>query len=148
MLHSGMHAVDPTERIAQLEEEKRALLGQIHAQRRLIEHLEQRIQSFLRKMWGPSSERLSPDQLKLAFAEDQVEPTPPEDMAPDDEEALEPEKKRKRGHGRAPLPKDLPRERVEHEPAAEDLVCACCGETKCRIGEETSEELGMSPRAC
>jgi transposase len=145
MLHSGMHAVDPTERIAQLEEEKRALLGQIHAQRRLIEHLEQRIQSFLRKMWGPSSERLSPDQLKLAFAEDQVEPTPPEDMAPDDEEALEPEKKRKRGHGRAPLPKDLPRERVEHEPAAEDLVCACCGETKCRIGEETSEELEYVP---
>ena len=141
-----MHAVDPTELVAQLEEEKRALLDLVSSLQRENQHLEQRVQYLIRKMYGPTSERLSPDQLRLAFAEDQTEPPPPEDMAPDDEEALEPRtKRRKRGHGRAPLPKDLPRERVEHEPAPEDLVCSCCGEAKCRIGEETSEELEYIP---
>ena len=142
-----MHADDPSQQVAQLEEEKRTLLDLVVDLRRQNRHLEHRIQHLLRKMYGPSSERLSPDQLRLAFAEDEVEPPPPEDMAPDDEEALEPKKKgkRKRGHGRAPLPKNLPRERVAHEPDASDLVCPCCGEEKARIGEETSEELEYVP---
>jgi transposase len=86
-----------------------------------------------------------PNLDRLALVTVQVEPTPPEDRAPDDEEALEPKKARKRGHGRTPLPRDLPRERIEYEPALENLVCACCGEAKSRIDEETSEELEYVP---
>jgi len=51
----------------------------------------------------------------------------------------------RRGHGRKPLPRDLPRKRVEHEPAPQELTCRRCGRAKERFGEEVSEQLEYVP---
>src|ERR1041385_2251137 len=61
------------------------------------------------------------------------------------EEVEETTKSRKVRRGRRPLPKDLPRERVELEPAAEEKVgCLCHGEMK-KIGEDVTETLEYVP---
>ena len=46
-----------------------------------------------------------------------------------------------RGHGRAPLPENLPRKvKIVDLPEAQK-ICACCGEVMCSIGSESSERL-------
>ncbi len=40
-----------------------------------------------------------------------------------------------KGHGRKPLPKDLPRKRVVHDVPDAQKVCPECGADKLRIGE-------------
>ena len=46
---------------------------------------------------------------------------------------------------RKPLPAELPRERIVHDIAEADKVCACCdGELHC-IGEDVSEKLAFIP---
>lgn len=50
---------------------------------------------------------------------------------------------RERSRGRKPLPKDLPRERIECPP--EKTTCSCCGKELSRIGEEITEELDIVP---
>ena len=46
---------------------------------------------------------------------------------------------------RKPLPKDLPRETVEHDLEEADKVCDCCGNELHRIGEDKSEKLEFIP---
>jgi len=46
-------------------------------------------------------------------------------------------------NGRKPLPKDLPRERVEYEP--EEQNCSSCGAELEKIGEDITEELEYVP---
>jgi transposase len=48
-------------------------------------------------------------------------------------------------HGRVPLPKHLPRERLEYHPPQEALVCPGCGQPKERMGEEITEQLDYVP---
>jgi transposase len=87
----------------------------------------------------------------MAITDEQVEPPPIEHAreADDDEEGVKPSKEEKRGrkgaHGRKPLPVDLPRERVVHEPAAAELSCASCHGAKTKIGESVSEQLEYVP---
>src|SRR5262245_2651933 len=81
------------------------VLAALRASRREGEQLRQRLDQLLRRLYGPRSERLNPDQL-LLFAElpagEAVMPPPPTDPA----EAAKP---RRKGHGRQQLPKHLPR---------------------------------------
>lgn len=51
--------------------------------------------------------------------------------------------KRNKYHPRKPLPKDLPREQIIHEP--KETSCSCCGAELVKIGEEKSEELDYVP---
>jgi len=51
----------------------------------------------------------------------------------------------RRGGGRGRLPDHLPREVVDHDLADVDKPCPCCGETRQRIGCETSEQLEFVP---
>jgi len=53
--------------------------------------------------------------------------------------------KKRRGHGRGPLPEHLPREVVRHELPEQDRVCPCCGEARAEIGHESSEQLEYIP---
>lgn len=46
---------------------------------------------------------------------------------------------------RKPLPKDLPREIVEHDLEETDKVCDCCGSELHRISEDKSEKLEFIP---
>src|SRR5918998_677524 len=46
-----------------------------------------------------------------------------------------------KGHGRRPLPADLPRERRVHDVPPDQRACPECGHDRVPIGEETSEQL-------
>src|SRR6516162_7838682 len=83
------------------------LLAALRASRQEGERLRQRLDQLLRRLYGPRSERLNPDQPLLftePVADDGVTPPPP--TVPG-----EPERPRRKGHGRQRLAKHLPRDR-------------------------------------
>ena len=51
----------------------------------------------------------------------------------------------KKGHGRKPIPANLPRETIEVDLTDAEKLCGCCGEIKKKIGEEISEVLEYHP---
>jgi transposase len=114
----------------------------IEAQAGTISQLSARVEQLLRRLFGTRSERLDPNQLALfaeAWAQEQAA------QAPAVEEAPREAKPRRKGHGRKPLPENLPRKRVEHDVTAEEKVCAECGADKQRIGEVLTEQLEYVP---
>ena len=120
-----------------------SLLSALVAERK--EHVS-KIRELLRKAYGRSSERINPNQLKLALEgmREDASTEPPAD--PDAELPSEPPdrakpKKRKRG-GRRPLPKDLPREEIRLTLSEEQVEGL--GPMK-KIGEERSEVLEYIP---
>src|ERR1700739_1690025 len=89
--------------------ELRATLREVTRDRDGILH---RFEQFLKRLYGPKSERFHPDQLSLFPDEGPTEEGPPED-----EWQPSPSSSRRcRGrHGRRALPGHLPRRRVEHD---------------------------------
>jgi transposase len=107
--------------------------------------LREQIDEFCRRRFGQSSERVTDEQLRLAFAElGQPAPIPGAPTETDSGERPGPVRVRRRPTGRRPLPASLPRERVEVDVAAADKICAC-GAAKTRIGETTTEKLEYIP---
>ncbi len=120
-------------------------------QRRALELALRRIDSLLRKLFSRSSEKIDPAQLQIDFGEamaavvgatEPAEPAAAEIAAPDDEAETAGARKR-RSHGRAPLPPTVERRRVEIPP--ETTTCSGCSNELVRIGEEVSEELDYEP---
>ncbi len=103
-------------------------------------YLKLKLQAVLGKLFGKSSEKISPDQLALEFGVDSVEPETPEAEA-EAEEVAAPRKKRKHKPLAEHIPEDLPIEEVIIEPAE---VLANPEAFK-RIGEEVTEELDVVP---
>jgi transposase len=114
-----------------------------------------RLQNALRALYGRRSEKVSAEQLSLLFAalgselaqagpaaQDPLAPPAPDGPVPPPPAPPAPP----RGpHGRAPLPKELPRTvKVVPVPEAE-RVCATCGADKICIGHRTSEILEFVP---
>ena len=122
---------------------------------RHIEAMEARhraeMDALLRRFYGPRSEAFDPTQL-LMFGVT-VAPDTPIDPASDEAAAAEAESGEKlttrrinhHKHGRRKLPDHLPRRRIIHDLADEQKKCPCCGETRARIGSETSEQLEYVP---
>ena len=109
----------------------------------LLEHtrgLEHRLQLLLRQRFGPSAERIDPDQLKL-FAKEILDAGAAEAAEPSTTTIPE----HARRNGRRKLPADLPRIRVEHDLTEQDRACPGCGEPRRKIGAETSELLEYEP---
>ena len=130
--------------VAQIKEEAAAQLA-AQAARHEAE-MKAAIAALLRRYYGPRSERFDPRQL-LLFG--QVV-----DEMPLDEAAVEAESgeklvtrrvKRRHNHGRAALPEHLPRIEIEHDLAPADKACPCCGQERCRIAAEVSEQLEFFP---
>ena len=98
------------------------------------------------RLFGKKSERVSPDQLRLAFAQLANEPraaTDPIEM--DSGERPGPGRRRRiPPPGRRPLPPALPRERIEIDIPEADKICAC-GHRKTPIGEAVTEKLEYVP---
>jgi len=97
-----------------------------------------------RLFFGPRRERLpeAPGQLHLFHADAPPSvPDEPAETAPDEES---PSPKRKKGHGRRPIPDHLPRTDVPHDVPPEARVCNC-GREKARIGEDVTEQLEYQP---
>ena len=123
----------------------RDLAASLRAAHRQVEQLGHRLDLLLRRLYGPRSERVDPGQL-LLFA-DQAEGAPdtvPALDSPVESPAPSPTGRAK-GHGRRPLPADLPRERRVHEIPPEHRACPECGHDRSPIGEEVSEQLDYRP---
>ncbi len=129
--------------------QKEAVIAQQHdtivEQQRKLRQQEDYLARLLRKQYGPRRERIDPDQLML-FTSDELAALI-DDLKSDAPEANDgkPAGKKRKGHGRRPLPKDLPREQVVYELSSEELACPCCGETREEIGSESSEQLEVIP---
>jgi transposase len=108
-----------------------------------LEGVQQRLDQLLRRLYGPRAERWDPNQ-PLLFADLNQTPAEPPPVA--DADAKDPGRSRKRpGHGRQPLPEHLPRKRHELDVSEAEKRCPCCGEQRCRIGEEVSSRLDYVP---
>ncbi len=105
-----------------------------------IRFLKLKLQAALGKLFGSSSEKISPDQLALEFGVDSVAPGTPEAEA-ETEEVVVPRKKRKYKPLSERIPEDLPAEEIIIEPAA----VLADPEAFRRIGEEVTEELDVVP---
>lgn len=132
--------------ISTLKQMVHHLLGDMRTKDREILNLKCQLESLKRRIFGRRSEKIDPNQLALfedltrqleeAQAEQAAEPAIP--SRPKNNGS-------KKGHDRRPLPADLPRERIEIPPKAQDLHCANCGRDKDKIGEEITEELDYVP---
>lgn len=118
------------------------------------EHLLARFRARMRKIFGASSERLHPDQIKMDFGELEMlaaelapDPVLPQaSEAPDAETATPASKKRGGGRrGAKTLPKDLERITVTEDLSKEDQVCRDCTQPMAKIGEDVREELDYVP---
>ena len=119
------------------------LLAALRTSRQEGEQLRQRLDQLLRRLYGPRSERLNPDQpllLDEPVAEGGTVPSPP----PNPGESAKP---RRKGHGRQQLPRHLPRDRRVYELSEVERRCHGCGQARVVIGHEVSEQLDYEP-AC
>ena len=99
------------------------------------------------RLFGKKSERVSPDQLRLAFAQLANEPAAAADEPVEMDSGDRPGRPRRRRippPGRRPLPATLPRQRVEIDIPEADKTCAC-GHTKVPIGAAVAEKLDYVP---
>ena len=103
------------------------------------------VEALFRKLFRKRSEKLDPRQLELVFeamrdlgiSQQQLEQL---------ELEVEGGTRRRRGTPvRRPLPKDLPRERVEHALPEHERCCTACGEELTKIREEVTEQLDYTP---
>lgn len=129
----------------QLVATQRTLLESTQAHQALAERHEQLVEELRllkRFVYGPRRERHGEDprQQRLFDLPEEAVPAPP------DESTVLPERTvaRRKGHGRQPLPKHLPRKRIEHDLPEDQKRCGC-GREKTRIGEDTSEQLEFVP---
>jgi transposase len=134
--------------------ELRDLVGKLqaltHEYELKVSELEEQIAELKRELFGPKSDRLTPEQQEqLATLSQDLEaetkrPDPASDGVLDEEE----EKKEKRNRTvrrrvRHPLPAHLETETVTIEPDIKH--CPCCGKLPEKIGEEVSEEIDYVP---
>lgn len=124
------------------------LLTTLHDRDRRVEQLQHQLDQLLRRLFGPRAERIDPAQMKL-FAELIGAPagTAPSSGDPDQEDASSPSppESKRNGHGRRQLPTDLPRVQMTHDVPEAQRLCPCCGQARCRIGQEASEQLEYQP---
>lgn len=100
----------------------------------------------LKRFYGPKNERFDPRQL-LLFGE-RIDQLPLDETALTEEageKVVTRSPRKKHPHGRSPLPEHLPRLDIEHDLAEADKPCPHCGELRCRIGQEISEQLEYIP---
>jgi len=108
------------------------------------EKLLRMVQRLLRHQWGPRSEKLDLDQLRLML-EDTEQGAAEREAAEDAAEAGSEKRQGKRRANRnlGALPAQLPRYEVVID--IEDKQCPCCGGALHVIGEDRSEQLDIVP---
>jgi transposase len=108
---------------------------------------EAKVKDLLRRLYGPSSEKIDAGQHLLALecleADRQMaEAAPPEPAA---EEPSEPKPPRKKRGPRRPIPENLPVERVVHDLPEDQKRDRVTGEPLVKIREEVTEEIDYRP---
>lgn len=97
------------------------------------------------RQFGPSSEKHPAQDDLFNEAEAHIEEIRPAIDETQVDAAPEVQASKPRKPKRQPLPKNLPRERVEHDLPEDQKVCTCCGGKLHQIGEEISEQLDIIP---
>jgi transposase len=130
------------QREAMIEQIKQEAAERIEALQR--QH-QAELEALLRRFYGPRSERFDPRQLLLfgltidnLAAQISTQPDP----AAADAVNRQP---RRHNHGRGPLPASLRRIIIPHDLSDEEKKCPCCGEVRCRIGEDRTEQIERMP---
>jgi transposase len=124
------------------------LLATLRDMRRQNEELQHRLDLLSRRLYGPRTERVDPNQPLLfpdAFEAVAPEISEPGNVVPPDPEPGAAPKKKPRSHGRKALPKDLRRVPRVYELTEAERRCPECGESRIRIGAERSEQLDYEP---
>ncbi len=127
-----------TEQIAQRDERIAQQAEQLTECDTEIKALESQIAYLKHKMFGRRGEKIDPQQL-LLFNQLKAKA----DALRQEAETQEITYTRRKGHGRKPLPDNLPVEEVEYP--LEDTNCPCCAEQMKVIGHETTDELEYNP---
>ncbi|MCP4040388.1 MAG: IS66 family transposase [Gammaproteobacteria bacterium] len=109
-------------------------------QRIKIASLQEQLNILLHKRYGPSSEKVPPEQLRLFNEAEQDAETP----------VTEPETTTVTAHtrkkpGRTALPEELPRVEIIHDLPEEERICPHDGHILVEIGREVSEQLDIIP---
>src|SRR5262245_20445808 len=122
------------------------LQGEVTKLQREKAALQHQLDLLCQRLFGKKSERVSPDQLRLAFAQLANEPqVASEPLARGSGERRgRPKRRAPRPAGRGLLRCEVARQRVEIDVAEADKICAC-GHLKMRIGEAVSEKLEYVP---
>jgi transposase len=108
---------------------------------REVVRLEHRLELFLQKYFGRSSEKIDPAQLEL-FLKSEVAATAPEQVVDPSPASSKP---RPAGHGRGTFPKHLKRERIALDPPVADRKCEVCRAELRRIREDITERGAYIP---
>ncbi len=130
--------------IAQIREEA---AQQLDAQRECLEAEHKAVvAALLRRLYGPRSERFDPRQLFLFGQLVDRLPLDSKSIADESGQELVTRRVKKRHeHGRSQLPDHLPRVEIVHDLTDAEKLCPCCGEVRCRIGQDQSEQLEYQP---
>jgi transposase len=121
----------------------RELLATLKQRDLELEGVRHRLDQLLRRLYGPRSERLDPNQPNLFDSCPPPPESPPPATPTEPETAILP--KRKNGHGRKTLPENLKRDRQEYDLAEAEKLCPCCAKPRIKLGEQTSEQLDYIP---
>jgi transposase len=124
----------------------------VQQQRELLDKLAHELALMKRWVFGSRRERFGADDPRQkSLFEVSEQPVDVQDAAEPDDESSEDEcsdlrkKKKRRGHGRRPLPQFLPRKRTEHIVDGAELGCPECGQERVKISEVVSEQLEYTP---
>ena len=135
--------------VAVLQAMIRELLDSLRKTQRDRDGLQERLHLLLHKLYGPKAERFDPNQPWLI---PEMNPTlttgadtPAADNSTDDDDAPDTNKTKTKGHGRKPLPKELPRQRVEYALTEAERMCPCCAIPCDKFGETVHEQLDYHP---
>lgn len=125
----------------------------VKQQQELLDKLTHELALMKRWVFGSRRERFDSDDPRQKNLFEVGEPSADLSAAEPDEESSEDEcsdlrekkSKKRRGHGRRPLPEFFPRQRVEHVVDAAELGCPGCGQERVKISEVVSEQLEYTP---
>ena len=132
--------------LLELQQRSAAEIAQLKAEHEaaIDEAVQAAIAAILRRYYGPRSEKFDPRQLLLFGLTVANAPLDAASVADEAGEELQTRRIKKRHqHGRSPLPEHLERIEIEHD--LDDKRCPACGDERCRIGAEVSEQLEYFP---
>jgi transposase len=123
------------------------LLRALRTERRDRKAVEERLDALLRRLYGPRSGPINPDQLLLFPADDaNAPPTESPAAPPTNEDDDKPSRRGKnQAHGRRKPPEHLRREAKLYELTAAERACPECGQERQPIGVETTEQYDYKP---
>jgi transposase len=121
------------------------LLGAVARLERKNAWLQAEVEALFRKLFRKHSEKLDPRQLELVFEAMRDLGISQQQLETLENEVAAPASRRQGRPGRRLLPKNLPRERVEHALPEAERCCGACGAELTKIREEVTEQLDYTP---